>query len=101
MTSSSMYNMRYAPGMLYTATSLPSFALITSVSNNDSNDMVGGVSSFFLIFVICPLLSVHALPLIELCHFSYRKIYNIRDSLFYSQVSDSYSRVSMASLFCI
>ena len=100
MTSFSMSAVSYAPGILYTATSFPLCAPITAVSNNNSNSMVGDVASSFLVFVVYQLPSAHALISIELSCFYFRKVKDLRDSLFCSQVSDQYTRVSMASLLC-
>ena len=100
MTSFSMSAVSYAPGILYTATSFPLYAPITAVSNNNSNAMVGDVASSFLVFVVYQLPSAHALPLIEPSCFYFRRIKDLSDSLFCSQVSYQYTRVSMASLLC-
>ena len=98
---SSMLALMWDPVMYQTVTSLPPYALITTVRSINSNTVVVDLAYFLFILVLCQLPSVHDLTFIDPYHLYFKNISDITASLFFLLVSDPYARGSIVYQFCI
>lgn len=73
-TSLSISACKSAPGMSVTTTYLPSFVSIVHDSIIASRDMVGKLTSSFVVYCRCGLLSAHPLALIVTSCFSFKNM---------------------------